>query len=280
MKQIILLTFILLQASTIAYAQMGIGTKTPKSTLQVVGNSSSTSTADGVQVPALSLQELDAKVSAYTAEQDGAIVYVNDVSTGSTTTETNAITAPGFYYYNSTSDTFEIVGTKKYTVGQFAQGGIIFWVDESGQHGLVCTKEDQSSGLRWYAGTYGNTQAKGLGPLAGKANTTIIISAQVAIGDDGNTYAARICNELQITEGGITYGDWYLPSLGELDLIYQNRTIISSTAVANGGNGFSDDYWSSNEFFDLTAFRRNFSVGFSSSAGKEFLYAVRAVRSF
>ena len=35
-----------------------------------------------------------------------------------------------------------------YEVGDFALGGIIFWVDETGQHGLVCAKEDQSTGIR------------------------------------------------------------------------------------------------------------------------------------
>lgn len=41
---------------------------------------------------------------------------------------------------------------KTYKVGDFAQGGIVFWVDETGQHGLVCAKEDQDggSGLQWY----------------------------------------------------------------------------------------------------------------------------------
>ena len=113
-----------------------------------------------------------------------------------------------------------------YSVGDFAQGGIVFWVDETGQHGLVAAKEDQSTGVRWYAGTYGNTQAKGDGPFSGEANTSIIIAAQVAIGDDGSTYAARICNELQVTEGGKTYGDWYLPSKEELNLMYQNKIKI------------------------------------------------------
>ena len=104
-----------------------------------------------------------------------------------------------------------------YRVGDFAQGGIVFWVDETGQHGLVCAKSDQSGGIRWYAGTHGSTQAKGDGPYSGEANTAIIIAAQVAIGDDGNTYAARSCNELEITERGKTYGDWYLPSKFELN---------------------------------------------------------------
>ncbi len=88
---------------------------------------------------------------------------------------------------------------------------------------MVAAKEDQSTGVRWHAGTYGNTQAKGDGPFAGEANTSVIIAAHVAIGDDGSTYAARICNELQVTEGGKTYGDWYLPSKEELNLMYQNK---------------------------------------------------------
>jgi hypothetical protein len=65
-------------------------------------------------------------------------------------------------------------------------------------------KEDQSTGVRWYACSYGNTQAKGDGLYAGKANTSINTDAHVAIGDDGSTHAARICNELQITEGGFS----------------------------------------------------------------------------
>lgn len=36
-----------------------------------------------------------------------------------------------------------------YSVGDFAYGGIVIWVDETGQHGLGCAKEDQSTGVRW-----------------------------------------------------------------------------------------------------------------------------------
>ncbi len=62
----------------------------------------------------------------------------------------------------------------------------------------MCAKVDQSTGVRWYAGTVTYTMALGDGPLAGKMNTAIIIANQ-GIGDAG-TYAARICNESQITE--------------------------------------------------------------------------------
>jgi hypothetical protein len=168
-----------------------------------------------------------------------------------------------------------------YSVGDFAQGGIVFWVDETGQHGLVCAKTDQSTGVRWYAGTFGGTQAKGDGPYAGEANTSIIIAAQVAIGDDGSTYAARICNELQITEGGKTYGDWYLPSKEELNLMYQNKATIDATAGANGGGSFaSTNYWSSTEFDNNRGWFLTFGNGNQANYYKQYTFSVRAVRAF
>jgi hypothetical protein len=173
------------------------------------------------------------------------------------------------------------IPTTYYSVGDFAQGGIVFWVDETGQNGLVCAKEDQSTGVRWYAGTYGNTQAKGDGPFAGEANTAVIIATQVAIGDDNVTYAARICNELQITEAGKTYGDWYLPSKEELDLMYQNNATINATATANGGSAFADaDYWSSTENDNINAWFQFFATGGQYSSFKYVALNVRAVRAF
>ncbi|MCO5232762.1 MAG: hypothetical protein M9888_03360 [Chitinophagales bacterium] len=46
--------------------------------------------------------------------------------------------------------TNNVVSAKTYSVGDFAHGGIVFWVDETGQHGLVCAKEDQSTGIQWH----------------------------------------------------------------------------------------------------------------------------------
>jgi hypothetical protein len=173
-----------------------------------------------------------------------------------------------------------------YNIGDFAMGGIVFWLDETGQHGLVCAKEDQDSGsgVRWYAGAYGNTHAKGDGLYAGRANTTIIIAAQVAIGDDGSTYAARICNELEITEGGITYGGWYLPSKAELNEMYLNRTAINSTAIANSGSNLSifsyQYYWSSTEIAANSAWKQHFDDGVPTYNNKANANYVRAVRAF
>lgn len=172
-------------------------------------------------------------------------------------------------------------GAITYSVGDFAHGGIVFWVDETGQHGLVAAKQDQSNEVRWYAGTYGFTQANGDGPYAGKANNSIIIAAQVAIGDDGLTYAARICNELQITENGKKYADWYLPSKEELNLMYQNKATINAAAIANGGSSFaSPAYWSSTENGSFGAWEQGFGSGNQYGGSKGSTSGVRAVRSF
>lgn len=184
---------------------------------------------------------------------------------------------------NGIDITNNVISTNSYQVGDFAHGGIIFWLDESGQHGLVCAKTDQDAGpgLRWFAGTNGNTRALGSGPYAGKMNTALIISGHVAIGDDGTTYAARVCSELQATEGGITYGDWYMPSKGELYLMYQNKTVIDATATANGGTAFvSTNYWSSTENSSDNAWYQGFYSDYQSYNPKNNLCKVRAIRSF
>ena len=199
------------------------------------------------------------------------------VTAGTNVTVTGSGTTASPYVVNATAGSVSTT----FSVGDFAQGGIVFWVDETGQHGLVAAKKDQSTGVRWYAGTYGNTQAKGDGPFSGEANTSIIIAAQVAIGDDGSTYAARICNELQVTEGGKTYGDWYLPSKEELDLMYQNKATIDATAGVNGGSGFASAvYWSSTEYYNYYAWLQFFGNGAQTYGNKDITYYVRAVRAF
>lgn len=168
-----------------------------------------------------------------------------------------------------------------YKVGDFAKGGVVFWVDETGKHGLVCAKENQNTSTKWFAGAFGNTQAKGSGVYAGKMNNTIIIASHIAIGDDDAVYAARVCSELSVQENNITYGDWYLPSKFELNLMYQNRTTINTTSIANGGESFINDvYWSSTEENNSRAWIINFANGQETNILKSVSNRVRAIRSF
>jgi len=176
-----------------------------------------------------------------------------------------------------------VVNHNTYQIGDFAQGGIIFWLDETGEHGLVCAKTDQDdgSGIRWNAGANGLTRATGDGPFSGEANTTLAIAAHFVLGDDGNDYAAQLCNNLKVTENSKTYGDWYLPSKEELNLMYQNKLIINATSIANGGNAFASlPYWTSTENNNTTAWYLHFANSFIGVGNKYNIYRVRAIRAF
>lgn len=168
-----------------------------------------------------------------------------------------------------------------YKIGDNAFGGIVFWVDETGKHGLVVSKFDVSSSSRWFSGTFGNTHAKGDGLYAGRSNMNIIIAAHAAIGDDENDYSARLVNEYQTNDRDITYGDWYLPSKYELNLIYNNKSELNSVLSSISGDLLSSvNYWTSNEVSNSSANVLNFSNGNIDNALKNGSNYVRAIRSF
>lgn len=100
MKRIILL---LLGISSIGFmhAQVGINTNTPQVTLDVQVAATDGTTAEGISPPRLTLAQLLSKDAMYTTNQTGAIVYVTDV-TGGTTTKTRNVITIGNYYFDGT----------------------------------------------------------------------------------------------------------------------------------------------------------------------------------
>jgi hypothetical protein len=165
-------------------------------------------------------------------------------------------------------------GYPVHTIGESYGGGIVFYVYDGGQHGLIAATVDQStsSGMRWWAGTYTYTMAFADGVGAGKENTDLIIASQGY--GDGVTYAAMICRQYFVTIGDLTYGDWYLPSDYELELLYLQRAVVGGFA-----NTF---YWSSNEGAASTmADGFDFDTGYAGTSLKSnYIYRVRAVRAF
>lgn len=108
-------------------------------------------------------------------------------------------------------------------------------------------------------------------------NTSIIIAVHSAKNDFDN-HAAYVAS--RYTGGG--FGDWYLPSRVELNLMYQNKAAIDATAIANGGSAFSDFYWSSSENANSSAWGQDFasSIVDQNSITKDGPLRVRAVRTF
>lgn len=83
--------------------------------------------------------------------------------------------------------------------------------------------------------------------------------------------AINNCDEL-ILDG---YNDWYLPTRGELNLIYWNLKKVDLGGFAN------DWYWSSTELDYYHAWCQYFDDGFQEFNGKNIdSKCVRAVRSF
>ena len=62
-------------------------------------------------------------------------------------------------------------------------------------------------------------------------------------------YAAGACNEYTFPDG-TTKG--YLPSLGELNLAYQNKDAVDSALSACGGTALEDGYYWSSTFFGVS----------------------------
>ena len=183
--------------------------------------------------------------------------------------------------YDDLTNKPKIENIVTYSVGDFAQGGIVVWVDDTKQHGLVCSNENLTA-ASW--GTFIHTQARGDGLYAGADNTTMAVTTNFDNeSNKGNPglYAARTCRNYSATQGTNTYGDWYLPSKYELNLIYASKSAINTTASANSGQALLNDaYWSSTEINDQRAEGIDLTNGQAAEILKTFSNNIRAVRRF
>ncbi|MBN2613465.1 MAG: DUF1566 domain-containing protein [Bacteroidales bacterium] len=163
-------------------------------------------------------------------------------------------------------------GGNNHFIGENYCGGTVFYVYDNGLHGLIVSDEDQSTGIQWYNGTYRYTNTSGDGLGAGEMNTSLIVAIQTADNQTGN-FAAKVCADYSVSSGEIVYGDWYLPSRYELNLLFLQKDIIENLSDAY--------YWSSSELSSQEVWVQNLSTGshgnaFKSNSG----YHVRAIRTF
>jgi len=131
---------------------------------------------------------------------------------------------------------------------------------------LEAAPSDQSPGAEWGCWGISISGADDTAVGKGEQNTTDIEAGCATPGT-----AADICANLSL--GG--YTDWFLPSYGELNLIYHNLKVF-------GVGGFVDGtYWSSSEGDAYSAWTQNFfDDGNQANFTKDFALQVRAVRAF
>ena len=149
-------------------------------------------------------------------------------------------------------------------------GGVIFYVtDATGLHGLEAAPADQ-------VGSNGNTSfiwcgygaasipgAQGTAVGTGAANTAAIVA-----GCSEANIAAKIADAYALNG----YTDWFLPSKDELNLLYQQKTVVG---------GFAGSYyWCSTDYSSSEALLQHFTNGSQGRFYKSINYPVRAVRAF
>jgi hypothetical protein len=168
-------------------------------------------------------------------------------------------------YFNGT-EWLNYDGSPSTLIGARYAGGIVFYVDGTGQHGLVCTETDIGSNAEW--GCKGTLIDGADGVLVGTGAQN---TADIEIGCATVGTAADLCANY---EPGV-YGDWFLPSKDELYQIY-NKLYLGGI-LSFGPNR----YWSSSEDDLDNAWGQFLNAAGQFSLPKDFTPGfVRAVRAF
>ena len=156
--------------------------------------------------------------------------------------------------------------------------GVVFYLNPDRLGGWMVALNDISSGCQWGSKEdiprLPNYTAQTTDPLLlemdGKENTRIIRAFQ----NNNLNYAA---GKVDFEHG------WYLPSIGQLRILYSKLALINSSLVANGGTVLGNGkYWSSTEHDadQAKTLAANQGCGFHSMTLKDQTCAVRAIRDF
>ncbi|MCX6255919.1 MAG: hypothetical protein NTV31_15805 [Bacteroidia bacterium] len=267
----------------------------------------------GTTTPVISMPQASGTTNGYLSSADWLTFNNKSSFSGSYTDLTNTPTTDGSetWINAGTNITVSGVGTEanKYEISVTAHtlseeygGGIVFFVYDGGQHGLIAAEVDLLGGqygndpdFPWFniycsAGCYYiESGATGDGLGAGIMNTSLIVATHASytenhgLGFPVQDFAAKVCANYEVTitttDGDITIGDWYLPSLYELNLLYLSN--ISTL------NLYLDDYyWSSTEYDKSDAWYQDFSTGvqdhisYDGGSKHDKFARVRPIRAF
>ena len=246
--------------TVLSYAQVGINTNTPdaSSALEIE------STTGGILIPRLTETQRD----DISAPAEGLMIYQTDGTAG-------------FYYYNGSGwATLGASTSPTYNIGDIVNGGVVFWLDSTGQHGLVAAFSDVSMNAErveeW--GCFG-TDLPNVSNVTG--STPIGPGAEIGDGFNNTNNILKDCPypSEPAALAARSYGpDWFLPSINELNQMYDNRaTLEGVSGFLPFGNSY---YWSSTEYDVNSAWGQSFGNGSQGNFDKSYRDNVRAVRAF
>lgn len=155
--------------------------------------------------------------------------------------------------------------------------GIVFYVDNTGEHGWAVHLHDQSTSIPW--GEYGtniytimnySTARSAISDIDGYSNTQYIREANPT-----NTNMAAYV--VDFNDG------WYLPAAGQLRLLFAEMMTLNASLQIVNGTQFPMDtyfwYWTSTECSNYNAWHIR-SDGYISDGTKDYSRRVRGIRSF
>ena len=148
--------------------------------------------------------------------------------------------------FNDTNNSEKVIADSSLNVplkiGDFYEGGVVFYIEKKGDYALVCDVNDLGKAKFGSIGFYAwKDSPDSIG--SGEKNTNYW--ANITPSD---AEAALLCKK----SSNKGYTDWFLPSIDELKEMHNNKSLIDSISLLNGGSIFLDQYYWSSSADNLT----------------------------
>jgi hypothetical protein len=153
---------------------------------------------------------------------------------------------------------------QSFKIGQEYQGGFIFYIDSTGQHGLIVAPFELGRFPLIYRTEWRVEGAAGIEIGTGYQNTMNILDFCVFDGETAPYYC--------VTFDYKGYNDWFLPSIDELGQLFREKESI--------GGYKTGYYWSSTVAGTFYGWALNFATGETRLIRPGASLYVRAVRAF
>jgi hypothetical protein len=156
--------------------------------------------------------------------------------------------------------------------------GIVFYVDNTDEHGWAVHLQDQSTNVSW--GGYGtdisslnnkNTAREALTDLDGHLNTQKIRSA-------GGIYSYPAAWSVDFNN------EWYLPALGQLKQLHVEMVTVNNSLQVVGGTPLYTNtqhyYWSSTEYSQNSSYSVSYFGSVNTTNKNATICYARGIRNF
>ena len=161
-----------------------------------------------------------------------------------------------------------------YSIGDVVNGGAVFWVDSTGQHGLVVAFLDVAGSPKWGCP---NKNLPNVPNVPNNGEYPLGAGAEIGDGFNNTNDILTNCDTAPAALAARNVGDqWFLPSAKELNQMYLNKSTLENVS---GFTAFSNYYWSSTEYDANKAWIQYFG-GSKGPRNKSKTHNVRAVRAF